>query len=287
MGNVSASGDYGALWVRPTTMGDGRSEGTRARMKVLMKQVARRRSRLPQLVLLAGLLGGCAQPEPSGAGATEAAAGIPAHDPTVFETTIDSFERDDQRSPPARGGVLFVGSSSVRLWETLERDMAPMDVLNRGFGGSRTDDVLHYAHRIVLPYHPRAIVFYAGDNDLGRDKDATPESVAEHFERLVETVEQAGQRPDIYFVSIKPSPARMKRWSRMHAANELVAAYAMRTERVSYLDVSSAMLGEGGVPRAELYRRDGLHMNARGYDAWTRVIRPAVMSEVGPNPLFM
>lgn len=248
-----------------------------------MKLVARRKSLRPQLVLLAGLLGGCAQATAEAPQAAQPA----AHDPTVFEAAIEAFERTDAKARSQRGAVLFVGSSSVRLWETLEDDMAPMDVLNRGFGGSRTDDVLHYAHRVVLPYHARAIVFYAGDNDLGRDKDATPSSVAEHFRRLVETVRDAGQDPDFYFVSIKPSPARMKRWQRMAEANHLVAQYAMRTERVSFLDVSSPMLAADGVPRAELYAADGLHMSTAGYDEWARIIRPAVMSEVGPNPLFM
>jgi len=205
----------------------------------------------------------------------------------VFEQAIEAFEYLDARTPPDRGAVLFVGSSSLRLWKTLEQDMAPMDVLNRGFGGARTDDVLHYADRIVLPYHPRAIVFYAGDNDLGRDQDVAPESVVENFRTLVETVHDAGQHPDFYFVSIKPSPARMKRWPQMRRANRMVADYASVTERVSYLDVGSKMLGDDGLPRPELYSGDGLHMNAQGYELWTRVIRPAVSSEVGPGHMFM
>lgn len=209
------------------------------------------------------------------------------HDVADWEATIQRFEARDARRPPSDGSVLFVGSSSLRLWKTLKDDMAPMPVINRGFGGARTDDVLFYADRIVLPYHPRAIVYYAGDNDLGRDRAPTPETVLRNFQRFVARLQASGQTAAVYFVSIKPSPKRMPTWSRMREANRLVEAFARRNDLVTYLDVATPMLDAKGHARAELFGPDGVHMNARGYALWTSVIRPALQTQVGPNPLYM
>ena len=222
----------------------------------------------------------CSVPQPQ-------AQPVDTHSVTRWEETIRRFERRDARRAPRRGGVVFVGSSSVRLWKTLAEDMAPMPVVNRGFGGARTDDVLYYADRIVLPYTPRAIVYYAGDNDLGRDEAPTPESVTDNFRQFVSRIEQSGQRPEIYFVSIKPSPRRMKSWDRMAAANDRVRLFASTHPSVTYLDVAREMLDDAGRVRNGLFSRDGVHMNARGYALWTSIIRPALETQVGPNPLYL
>jgi len=209
------------------------------------------------------------------------------HDVTQWEAIVERFEARDARRPPSDGSVLFVGSSSVRLWKSLVDDMAPMPVINRGFGGARTDDVLHYVDRIVLPYHARAIVYYAGDNDLGRDRVPTPESVLRNFRDFVERVEAAGQAAPVYFVSIKPSPKRMQSWDRMSRANRLVEAFARQHDSITYLDVATPMLDGQGRVRTELFGPDGTHMNERGYALWTSIIRPALQTQVGPNPLYM
>ncbi|MDD9944915.1 MAG: SGNH/GDSL hydrolase family protein [Myxococcales bacterium] len=222
----------------------------------------------------------CSTPKPQ-------AQPVDTHSVMRWEETIRRFERRDAQRAPLRGSVVFVGSSSLRLWKSLDEDMAPITVINRGFGGARTDDVLHYADRIVLPYAPRAIVYYAGDNDLGRDRAPTPESVTANFRRFVQRVEQSGQRPEIYFVSIKPSPTRMKNWDRMKAANDQVRALASAHPMVTYLDVAGEMLDEQGRVRPELFSSDGLHMNPRGYALWTSIIRPVLETQVGPNPLYL
>lgn len=232
------------------------------------------------LMLLATLCGGCEPTEPAQAQPPTTVAEAP------YEDVIRRFERRDERRPPAPGGVLFVGSSSIRLWKTLQTDMAPMHVINRGFGGSTTADVLRYVDRVVLPYRPRAIVYYAGDNDIGRDRQS-PTQVADGFRRFVDVVAATGRQTDIYFVSIKPSPRRMKRWPQMHEANALVRSYARSAPHVSYIDVASHLLGPDGRPRARYYAKDGVHMVDAGYRVWTRIIKPAVMTQLAPDPLYL
>lgn len=190
----------------------------------------------------------------------------------TWEAEIQRFEAADRSAPPPPGGVVFVGSSSIRLWSTLVEDFAGSRVLNRGFGGSRIADATRYAGRIVTPYRPRLVVLYAGDNDLAEGGDAS--GVLADFEAFVAAVRRSAPATPVAFISIKPSPARAQLLPAMRRANALVRAYAGRTRGVRYIDVFDPMLDAEGMPRIELFGPDGLHMNARGYALWTRLIAP-------------
>src|SRR3954462_5475640 len=131
---------------------------------------------------------------------------VPALDPTRFEPEIRAFEASDRASPPPRGGVVFVGSSSIKNWTSVAADFPGLSVLNRGFGGSTMADVVHYADRVVLPYRPRLIVLYAGDNDLAEGR--TPDQVVRDYQAFVKRVRSALPATRIVYVSIKPSPSR-------------------------------------------------------------------------------
>lgn len=190
-----------------------------------------------------------------------------------WEGEIRSFERADSLRPPPRGAVLFVGSSSIRLWESAERDFPGVSIVRRGFGGSEMADVLHYADRIVLPYAPRTIVLYAGDNDLAAGR--TPEQVFADYRDFVELVRTRLPGTRVVYVAVKPSLARRQLIHAMRRTNALVRGYAARDPRhLAYVDVFTPMLDARGRPRAELFREDGLHMNARGYALWTRRLAP-------------
>ncbi|UUX97208.1 SGNH/GDSL hydrolase family protein [Aquabacterium sp. J223] len=188
-----------------------------------------------------------------------------------WQDTLDAFAAADRASQPKPGGVLFVGSSSIRLWDGLEQQFdASHQVLKRGFGGSRLADCADLLDKLVLPYAPRLVVVYAGDNDIAAG--AKPEDVLVSFQRFVTGVRSALPATDIAFLSIKPSPAREALLPTMHAANALIERWAATQQRVAYLDVYSRMLDAQGRPRRELFAADRLHLNRDGYALWREVI---------------
>jgi lysophospholipase L1-like esterase len=189
-----------------------------------------------------------------------------------FEKEIRAFEAADAKQPPPKNAVLFVGSSSIRLWSTLAQDFPNVPVINRGFGGSEIADSTRYADRIVIPYHPRRIVMYAGDNDIAKGK--SPQQVADDFRAFVEKVRAALPNVPISYICIKPSLQRWKLVDKIRQANHLIEQYAATQKNIDYIDVFAPMLGPDGTPRKELFRDDGLHLNAKGYALWASIIRP-------------
>jgi len=193
-----------------------------------------------------------------------------------WEPAIQRFEAADRSSAPPLGGVVFVGSSSIRLWSTLSEDFPSSKVINRGFGGSELSDAIAYVERIVLPYQPQVVVLYAGDNDLAGGK--TAEQVFGDYRSFVLRVQQAQPKTRIIFVSIKPSPSRSSLLEANAQANRLVREYAERHPTLDYVDVASPMLDREGQPRPELFVDDGLHMNAQGYALWREALAPLLLA---------
>ncbi len=195
-----------------------------------------------------------------------------AADSAQFEPEIAAFEQADSLVRRRAGSVVFVGSSSIRMWDSLGDDFAGVPVINRGFGGSRVRDATYFAGRIVTAYQPRAVVLYAGDNDLAEGR--TPKQVRDDVAAFVAKVRESQPQVRIAFVSIKPSPAREALMPQAREANALVREWAGRQQGVDYLDVFLPMLDGQGRPRAELFVDDRLHMNSSGYMIWAGVVRP-------------
>lgn len=228
-------------------------------------------------------------PEPAPTAQSAPAASTAPADPAVpaatpaapwYEAEIRAFEAADAAHPPAAGQVLFIGSSSIRMWTTLAEDMAPMPVLNRGFGGAKTGEVLAVFDRIVTPYAPSVIVYYCGDNDLGTD-NTDAQSAASGFVAFEQRARALWPSVEVLYIAIKPSLARWPNWDAMARANAVVAAYCAKTPRATYLDIATPVLGPVGPdgpggPDPTVFLDDGLHLNAKGYEVWTRVIRPEV-----------
>jgi lysophospholipase L1-like esterase len=193
-----------------------------------------------------------------------------------WEQTLAAFAAADLKNAPPRGAVLFVGSSSIRLWDDLEEQFKDSRVLKRGFGGSRLTDCVKHLDRLVITYQPRLVMLYAGDNDLA--EGGSPEEVLERVKAFADGVH--GRLPDtqVTFISIKPSPARRALIQKARAANELVRAYADTHPKVDYIDVFTPMLAADGAPRAELFRNDALHLNNEGYALWRKIIQPFVQT---------
>lgn len=192
--------------------------------------------------------------------------------PERWESTIAAFEEADKKQSPAPGGIVFIGSSSIRGWKTLKQDFPGHLVINRGFGGSEIIDSIHFADRIVVPYKPSHVVLYAGDNDMSRGK--TPEIILAHFKQFVETVSDKLPEARISFITIKPSLSRWKLAGKMSEANGMVREFCKTNDRLEVIDIWEPMLGEDGKPRRELFVGDGLHLNAKGYALWTKVVAP-------------
>jgi lysophospholipase L1-like esterase len=196
----------------------------------------------------------------------------PAADHAQWESAIQAFEAADAVSPPPKGGVLFIGSSSIRLWTTLAEDFPGRQVINRGFGGSRVADSTHFASHIVVPYAPRLIVMYAGGNDI--NDGATPEQVAGDFRHFVEKVRRSLPSARIAYISIAGNPARWAQVERVRATNRLIEAYTKSTPNMVFIDVFPRMLGGDGLPNPEIFSEDRLHMNREGYRLWTKIVGP-------------
>jgi lysophospholipase L1-like esterase len=196
------------------------------------------------------------------------------NDHAQWNPEIAAFEAADRANPPPRDAVLFIGSSSIRAWKTLATDFPELHTINRGFGGSELDDSTFFADRIVAPYHPRAIVMYAGDNDL-QDGDS-PAQVRDDFVAFVHKARSLDPNVPIAFIAIKPSMARKVLLPQIRQANDLVRAYAATQKGVAYLDTFTPMLGSDGQPKPDWFVADGLHMNRSGYVLWTGIVRPWV-----------
>ena len=191
--------------------------------------------------------------------------------PGYWEEAIAAFEAQDRAAPPPSGEIVFVGSSSIRLWDT-KKYFPDLKIINRGFGGSQLADAVRYADRIVIPYKPRLVVVYAGDNDIYAG--ATSEQVAIQAELFVRKLRAAVPDVRVVFIGIKPSLQRWAVVERMRLANALIKAFAEHDDGVAFVDVDHAMLGWDEQPRPELFVPDGLHLTPDGYQLWTTLLRP-------------
>jgi lysophospholipase L1-like esterase len=192
-----------------------------------------------------------------------------------FAAEIARFIEADRAAPPAPCQILFLGSSSIVLWKTLATDMAPLPVINRGFGGSQIPEVSYWFDKIVAPYHSRAIVFYAGENDIAEGK--TPEQVAADFDAFMSRKTRALGKVPVYFISLKPSKLRFEQLERQSRVNEKIRRRARERADLRFIDIVPLML-ENGRPK-DLYMPDNLHMRPEGYALWTEAVRAALLPE--------
>ena len=200
--------------------------------------------------------------------------------PQKWEQTIQAFEEWDHKNSFPSDAVLFVGSSSIRLWPT--RECFPeFPVINRGFGGSQISEVNYYARRIVLPYKPRLIVFYAGDNDIASGKSA--KQVFSDYKAFTEAVHANLPRTRIIFVCIKPSRSRWTLWPVMRETNAMVKELCSKDSRLIYFDAATPLLDNEGLPRVEFFLPDKLHLNGKGYEVWSNSLRPLIAKAMAPG----
>ena len=201
--------------------------------------------------------------------------------PTLWEKSIQKFEIDDQKSGFGEVPIIFTGSSSIAYWTSLAEDMAPLNVINRGFGGSQIPDVTHYIDRIIVPYRPKGIVFYAGENDItglfiSRKKSA--EEVRNSFQKFCEKVNLLYSTIPIYFISIKPPKRRKKYWPEMQKTNLLIEEYCSSIDHLNFINIVDSMLNDDGSVKHDIFKWDGVHLNAEGYKIFIGIVKPVLIS---------
>lgn len=193
------------------------------------------------------------------------------NDPTKWASAMKKFQEQDENNPPRKGGVLFVGSSSIRMWKLAE-SFPDRDAINRGFGGSQIEDSIYYLDTLVLKHEPRIVVMYAGDNDLNFGK--SPQTVFEDFKTFAAKVHAKLPKTKIVYIAVKPSIARWNLIDKVRAANRIIADYTKTSDLLAFVDIDTPMIGDDGKPRAEYFVKDGLHLNEKGYELWTKLVRP-------------
>ena len=198
-------------------------------------------------------------------------------DPTRFEEAIQAFEAEARASMPPEGAIVITGSSSIRRWQSMTTDLTPLTVIPRGFGGSAMADVLHFVDRLVIPYKPRAVVIYEGDNDTGAF-GVSPATIASELDQIIVKIHSALPQTRVYVMSVKPSLARWENWDKAQETNELYKKLVSKNDLLTYIDVATPFLRANGKVMDDIFVDDGLHLNEKGTRIWASTIKAVLMA---------
>jgi lysophospholipase L1-like esterase len=194
--------------------------------------------------------------------------------PGPFYNEIQQFKKQDSVSFPPKNAILLVGSSSFRKWQDVQSYFPNHTIINRGFGGSVLTDVILYANDIIIPYEPKQVLVYCGDNDLASSDTITPEIVTSRFKQLFSIIRGNLPSATITYVSIKPSPSRQQLMTKIVETNSMIAKFLKSQKNTSYIDVFHPMLLPEGRAIPEIFLSDSLHMNEKGYAIWKKAFEP-------------
>ena len=196
-----------------------------------------------------------------------------------FASDIAAFKKQDSISFPPKNAILFVGSSSFTKWKDVQDYFPGYSIINRGFGGSTLPDVIRYEKDIIFPYQPKQIVIYCGENDVASSDTISPEMVLKRFEQLFTDIRLQFPKVNLVFISLKPCPSRWQMKDRMIASNELIQKYLKKKRYTAFVSVWKAMLDADGNPMPGIFITDRLHMNAKGYAIWQKLILPYLIKK--------
>lgn len=196
-----------------------------------------------------------------------------------FYNEIQQFKTEDSLHFPPKHAILFLGSSTFRKWSDVQKYFPGYTIINRGFGGSTFPDAIRYVDEIVFPYDPRQVVIYEGDNDVASSDEITADSVLNRFKTLYYLIRKKLPNTSIAFVSIKPSLSRQKLMPVMANANSLIKSFLKGKRNAAFIDVYHSMLNKDGTPKKDIFIEDGLHMNAKGYTIWQKIIKPYLLKK--------
>ncbi len=195
-----------------------------------------------------------------------------------FIDEIKAFKHQDSMHFPPKNEILFVGGSSFRLWTDVKKYFPKYPIINRGFGGATLEDLINYAGDIIYPYYPKQTVIYCGENDLAYSDTVTADIVLNRFKKLFERIRNELPNENIVYISIKPSPSRAALIPKMEAANSLILTFLNSQRNAAFVDIFHPMLNPDGTPMKYYFKKDNLHLNARGYAFWQRAIKPYLIN---------
>lgn len=219
-----------------------------------------------------------AKPAPVAATTESTGPGLAAYKVKAdYEKAIKLFETVATTRPSPTGGTVFIGSSSFTRWKSLEKELAKYTAINRGFGGSRSDDVLYYAHRLLAPLKPTRIVYYCGTNDLASKRPAA--TVVANFEAFVTAARQESPGVEIFFLAANVTPKRTIFATGYRQVNQEVAKWAATVPGVHYVDATVGLVDDKGMPKGDLFVKDGIHLNEQGYKIWRANIERALVAD--------
>ncbi|MFY0256148.1 GDSL-type esterase/lipase family protein [Chitinophaga sp. 30R24] len=199
-----------------------------------------------------------------------------AQSPHPYANDIHTIQEYDKIYAPPVHPILFIGSSSIRKWDDLERNFSSYVVLNRGIGGAVTNDITYFANELIFPYQPRQIVIYVGENDLP-DQQSNADSLLHRFKVLYATIRSKLPEVPLVYISMKPSPSRAAFFEKAKQSNALIRNFLSDKKNTVFVDIYPKMLDKSGQPRKELFLDDMLHMNKQGYAIWENAVRPYLL----------
>jgi lysophospholipase L1-like esterase len=189
-----------------------------------------------------------------------------------FEAEVKRLVENYENTPWEKGGVVFTGSSSIRLWHTLEKDFPKANIINTGFGGSQTHELILYLDELVISFEPKKVFIYVGENDINAGKSVR--QIINEYGVIMERVSASNQEVAFYFIGVKPSPSRWDKKGQMEALNAEIQKIAESKENVTYIDVWTKMFDKEGNHNEKFFVEDRLHMNAKGYKIWKKAVKP-------------
>ena len=204
-----------------------------------------------------------------------------SEDPLVWVADILALEEQLLIEPAKDGSILFIGSSSIRFWDSIAQDMKPFDVVQRGFGGSKLLDVVHYADRLLeIGAQPAAIGVFVGTNDVHPGAAKDPALLLQRYQEFIKIVRNKYSDTPVYYIAITPSEMRWEVWDVAQHTNRLISDYSNTQDKLFVIDVGASLLGSDGKPDSDLYRLDGLHLNEKGYTHWSKAILSRLLADL-------
>jgi hypothetical protein len=191
----------------------------------------------------------------------------------AWESDIEKFEQLDISKSYPSDAIMFAGSSSIRLWSTIGKDMLPYNVIQRGYGGAKLSDFVVYADRIIYPHPCQAIVIFIANDIAGNDNDKSPLEVSQLFKKTLYIIRRKFKDTPVFWISITPTPARWHVWPEIKEANEMIKEICAKHQNTYYVDTEKYFLSSSGLPKSDLFITDRLHLNADGYAIWSRIIK--------------